>query len=342
VGHAARDRKVLQGTVRQVNGYDEWIALAGNCFAGLAAQAGLKPKAYRMTQRWVKQDARRFHVVLLMQAPDTPGAPALIHKQVFRPEDPAEFNGILDAQQRAWDCLAAHPRATVPEILAQDRAMKACVMRFVPGQTLRALCGSQADHRAFLRAAGVWLSAYHRGTFVQDRQFQPRFMARHMLHLAGQMQAGTRRVPHQARFVALAHRVQDVARASEGRMSKVAAKHGDMNDHNILIDGDRVAGYDFLPASDAPVGYDIARLLLSHLVSSGDLDRIPKGHVLPPETLEAFFEGYDLVPPDDPGVTFLLRVQILTDWNRLADKNDSARTAIAAGRLRAIAEKAFG
>lgn len=321
-----------------MNAYSEWIDLATDCFGQLALAAGLDPAAYEPTRQWIKSDKNRFHIVLKMEAP---GAPPLIYKQVFRPEDPTEFNGILDAQNRAWTALQGHPQATVPEILAEDRDLKACLMRFQPGQTLRALCQSHEDHRPFLRAAGTWLSAFHAGTFVQERQFQPKFMANHMLHLAGQMRRGERKVARQGRFLDLTEAVQDVARSCEGRISKVAGKHGDMNDHNILIDGNRVAGYDFLPASDAPVGYDIARLLLAYVTSSGDLERIPAGHVLPPEAMDAFFEGYTFVPPDDPGVTFLLRIQILTDWNRMADKKKGARTAIAFERLRVIAEKAF-
>ncbi|MEO0864953.1 MAG: phosphotransferase, partial [Pseudomonadota bacterium] len=116
--------------------------------------------------------------------------------------------------------------------------------------------------------------------------------------------------------------------------------HGDLNAHNILISDGSVGAYDFLPHSHAPVGYDIARLLLSYTQMQGDIGSIPKGHVMPPVLLDAFFEGYGFVPPDDPGVTFLMRIQILTDWNRF-NHNLSVAATLRFQRLRAIANRAF-
>ncbi|MGR3433429.1 MAG: phosphotransferase, partial [Shimia sp.] len=91
---------------------------------------------------------------------------------------------------------------------------------------------------------------------------------------------------------------------------------------------------------DAPVGYDIARLLVSYVQMVGDLDAIPSGGVVPPAALDAFFEGYTLVPRDDPGVQFMLRVQVLTDWNRMHPRM-TAQSLIRHARVKAIARRAF-
>ncbi|MBO9476168.1 aminoglycoside phosphotransferase family protein [Shimia sp. R11_0] len=319
-----------------MNVNSEIDALAQETFAHLAERGNLSG-AYTKTRSWFKNDKRRLHIVQRYDAKDH--APVIL-KQVFRPEDPTEFNGILDAHHLASQALQACSEQHAPEILVEDRALKACLMRFQPGETLRDLCETHEDHADILMQTGRWLSAYHRGTFEQARGFQPKFMARHMLHLADQMQTGARRIKGQKRFVALAHQVQDMVADYEGRPSKIAAKHGDFNSHNILIEGNRTAGFDFLPISHAPVGYDIARILLSYALTAVDLDRIPKGHVLPPEALAAFFEGYDFVPADDPSVGFLLRIQILSDWNRMSDKK-GVQNLINFERLRVIARRAF-
>ena len=297
----------------------------------------MDPSRYTCADEWIKDETNRLHIV---QKYDADGVEPVILKQAFRPDDPEEFNGIVAAHRLAQQVLGGNPVATVPSILATDPDSRAYLMEFQPGETLLEHCRSNLDHRPFLELAGKWLSAFHSGTFQKQRQFQPRFMARHMLHLVDQMKAGERKIKGQKRFVELAHAVQDFAAASEGRISKIAAKHGDMNSRNILISGQTVAAYDFLPQSFAPVGYDIAKILLSYAQTTADIGKIPNGSVLPPEAMEAFFDGYEFVGPDDPGVEFLLRIQILTDWNRM-DTSKNAQTLIRFERLRAIARRAF-
>ena len=88
------------------------------------------------------------------------------------------------------------------------------------------------------------------------------------------------------------------------------------------------------------MGYDIARLLQSYTQMVGDLDVLPKGHSVPPAAWDAFFEGYTLVPPDDPTVHFLTRVQILTDWNRIQE-HGSIANVMRFERIKKIARQAF-
>ncbi|MFL4469388.1 phosphotransferase [Tateyamaria armeniaca] len=313
------------------------LEAAQSTFDDLVVQAFDDPPAYRKVRHWIKSDANREHVVVRF---DSDGAPPLILKQAFRPKDEAEFSGILRNLRAAEAATADLDDVTVPRILAVDMARQAYLMTFIPGQTLLDLCRQSDDHRPILRQAGRWLAAYHAGTFQEDRAFQPKFMARHMLHLVSQMDSGERRIKGQKRFKALAHQVQDWVGPCSGRISKVSAKHGDLNAHNILMSDGSVGAYDFLPHSHAPVGYDIARLLLSYTQMEGDISAIPQGHVMPPALFDAFFEGYGFVPPDDPGVTFLMRIQILTDWNRF-NHNLTVSATLRFQRLRAIANRAF-
>ncbi|WP_260348522.1 hypothetical protein [Alloyangia mangrovi] len=63
-----------------------------------------------------------------------------------------------------------------------------------------------------------------------------------------------------------------------------------------------------------PVGHDIARLLGDYAILHAPKAAIPEGEVLPPEVQGAFFEGYGLVPAEDPSVQLLLRNRVLAEW----------------------------
>ncbi|MEM6758896.1 MAG: phosphotransferase [Pseudomonadota bacterium] len=306
-------------------------------FAALAPQAQVDAGAYRMARHWIKADKNRRHIVAQFQAS---GRAPLILKLALAPKDAMQFAGIVQNHQAAQDATAVMPNVTVPQLLAVDFDAQAYLMSFLPGTTFLDLCRQTADHGPLLRQAGQWLAAYHRGTWQKTRPFQPKFMARHMLHLVDQMDQGTRKIKGQKRFKRYVHAVQDMVQPCSGRDSTIAAKHGDLNAHNIIISGDQAAAYDFLPYSTAPVGYDIARFLVSYLQMEGDIAGTPSGAVLPTAVMDAFFEGYDVVAPDDPGVTFLLRIQILTDWNR-KDHMSSATALMRFQRLRAMAKRAF-
>lgn len=286
----------------------------------------------------MKYDRNREHIAARY---DAKGQQPLFLKLTKRPQDVDAFESGLKNMRLAEKGLQSHPFARVPKILAVDVARQAYLMSFLSGETLLNLCSAHDDHRPYLRQAGAWLSAYHRSTFQQERMFQPKFMARHMLHLVDELDRGTRRISGQKRFISLANKVQQWVEPCSGRISKIAAKHGDFNAHNILISDDSVGAYDFAPYSHAPVGYDIARILLSYMQRVGDIDALARGQVIPDTAYNAFFEGYDFVPPDDPGVTFLLRIQILSDWNR-KERDLSLLGALRFKRLRKIANRALG
>ncbi|UWR22457.1 phosphotransferase [Sulfitobacter sp. S190] len=306
-------------------------------FENLAVRAGLDPDAFKCGAEWIKDDTNRLHIV---RRYDSAGRKVVL-KYAMRPADPAAFGRILDATQQAHDAVADSPVAHVPHILAQDRTAQACLMTYFPGETLLDLCRTSRDHTAHLRAAGTWLAAFHAGTFTQTRAFQPKFMVRHMAHLSDQMARGERKIRGQNDFRKLAATLVDHAKPAEGYLGKISAKHGDLNAHNILIGDGTVAALDFLEPQNAPVAYDIARLLLSYVQMVGDIDTLPRGHVVPPDAFAAFFDGYSFVEADDPTVHFLLKVQVLTDWNRMQDKS-RLRGLLRYERIRQIARQAFG
>lgn len=310
---------------------------AEQTFKRMARELGLKPQHYRRAGQWIKDDANRLHIVQLF---NSDGGLPVVLKQAVRPEDPAEFQAILSAHKHAQRAFDGQSDLTVPQVLAEDADARAYLMTFQPGKTLLNLCRERDDHGDLLRRVGAWVSAYHSATMTEAREFVPRFMADHITLLADQIDSGARHVREGATFVSYARQMHGVARDYTGQQSKVAAKHGDLNAHNILISDSQVAGYDFLARSDAPVGYDIARLLLSYAESVGDLEALSPGAVMPDGMLEAFFEGYGFVPSTDPGVQFMLRVQVLTDWNRLSPQ-DTFQNTIRFARIAEIARHVF-
>ncbi len=303
----------------------------------LAPAAGIDVTGFVPGRIWQKYAGGRSHVVMRL---DGPGARSYVMKQIFQPDSPAYIANVLAAHLEAQEALDDHPNASVPRLLAHDRDRRVWLQDHIPGETLLNLCMDAADHAPHLAAAGAWLSAYHRATFREARIFQPHFMVDHIDSIAKSVEKGTRRIREGGRFVAFARQLPDFAQEATGLASKTAAKHGDMNCHNILIDGAKTAAFDFSEQSTAPVGYDIVRLLLNCAVNFADIGKIRPGQAMPGAMMRAFFRGYDFVNADDPGVQFLQRVQILIDWNRLSPR-DTVYNLMRSKRIEAIAERAF-
>ncbi|MGR3502157.1 phosphotransferase [Pseudaestuariivita sp.] len=310
---------------------------ARETFRGLARQAGLDAARFEMTRTWVKDDARRLHIVARFDGPEG----SVMLKQAFRPEDDTEFSGIVAAHRVAAEAVRDVPGVDVPQVVAVDSEKRAFLMSHLPGETLLDLCRATEDHAPLLEATGRWLSAYHAGTFEEERVFQPKFMAQHMLRLVDQMERGERKIRGQKAFIEYARQVQALVPDCSDQISKIAAKHGDLNAHNILIGEGSVGAYDFLPTGPTPVGYDIARILVSYMQMVGDISKLERGEVVSSPARAAFFEGYTFVPESDPGVRFLQRIQLLSDWNRM-HHGLSPRSIIRFKRLRAMAKRAFG
>jgi len=251
---------------------DDLRQSAHKAFVQLADQAGINPKVYAVGAEWVKDDANRLHIV---QRYDGPDDPRVVLKHTLHPAGQDGFGAILEAHHNASKALSGHELAGVPKILASDEVSQSYLMSFFPGETFLNLCRQNADHGPFLHAAGTWLGAYHSATFQQERPFQPKFMLQHMHLLSDQIERGERKIRGKKRLISLARDMGFYAQDAHGYPGKVSSKHGDLNAHNILIDGTRTVALDFLAPSTAPVGYDIARFLLSYMQMVGDLDALP-------------------------------------------------------------------
>lgn len=278
----------------------------------LATAAGRQPGAYTLSGEWRKTDARRDHVVRRYDGAHE----AVVFKMVGKPADAKLFQSLLEAQVRAAEGMAGADQS-VPEVLEADLEARAFLMRAVAGRTVYDLLERGGDPAECLERGGRWIAAFHRATFAETRTFQPKFMRNHIAHLLEQQAKGEISIAQPAAFRRHAEVAIALAGQFEGRKTASAATHGDMNLRNILLDGPRGHGIDFSASHNAPVGFDVARFLLHYVGVFAELEAVPKGDVIAPDLLAAFFQGYDLVQADDPSVQYLLRVRLLMDWASL-------------------------
>lgn len=324
------------GRLLQGNGAEEAAEAA---WARLAPMAGLDPQAFRPVRDWQKDDTTQHHIVRLMERAD---GHRVVLKRFFRPTDPQSFRRVRDAQTYAAVRMPGGP-FTAPPILADDVEGNALLMGFARGRTFLECIYSGMDRDEALAAAGLWIAAFHTATYVEDRTFQPKFMRNHLSHLLEELDRGDIVYPAIPAFREHAIKAIAMANLHEGRTTKSARTHGDMNMRNVLLDGDSAAGIDFTALHDAPVGFDIARFLLNWMGWFGEASDVPEGEVVTPSVLSAFFDGYRFVGPDDPSVQYLLRVRLLMDWGALpARRRDrSVPQELRLQRLKKLARRAF-
>lgn len=307
-------------------------------WAQIAPALGFDPAAFRSKLIWQKEEATRSHIVLRLKGPR-----ALILKRVFKaPKGEAMDDGVA-AQRAAFDRLADYAKAHAPEVLFASDTGDIVVMAEASGKTLNDHLTAGRDHAQMLKRTGAWLSAFHSSGQVEERTYQPRFMVGHATRMADAVESGDLIVADPQRFVACCRLVPRLAEAATDQKTISASKHGDFNLRNILLGPDGETGLDFKPPSSAPVGFEIARMLMDYAeIFQPPLET--KNRVLSDETLDAFFDGYDLVKRDDPAVTFIPYVQLLNDW-RLIPARANKRSWRQKARYDAItrlAQNGFG
>lgn len=310
----------------------------------LAAMAEVQAADYTPRLLSWRAEPTRARVVLEMSSA---GQPPLVLKFAPLPADPALFAGSLAAQQAALRAM----HGGVPRVLAALPEAHVMLMDRVPGETAAAVMEQATEPQQLddaLEACGRWLARFHASTDAGMRDYRPRAVCDHLQRQRDAVLAGRKQVPLAREFAALSERVVAEAPRYRGLPASAGARHGDMNLRNIVLAGDPpgqggIWGLDFAPTQIAPVGHDVARLLLNFAVSCTDPEQIPEGEVLPPRALAAFFRGYVFAAPDDASIGFLLRNQIVADWARIpvaAAKSDLLQQVRLAA-LRAIARRAF-
>ncbi|SIS52320.1 Phosphotransferase enzyme family protein [Roseivivax lentus] len=287
---------------------DELTRAALALWPGLAAEIGERPEAWQVSELARREDARVARILLRLSRD---GADPMVLKHEARPRRPADFAHAMEMHLAAMEAL---PEG-VPALLAADPEAQVCLMAHAPGPNLSvALRDGRADHASLLVRAGAWVSGFHRGGFGERRIFQPKFTLRYLGQIVSEVEAHARQVADRAAFLDAARALMARQAAFEGQQTVSARTHGDLHLRNLIVGPQTVWGIDFAGGNQAPVGHDIARLLVDYATLYAPLDRIAPGAVLPAEAQAAFFAGYDLVGADDPSVRLLLRHRVLADW----------------------------
>lgn len=316
---------------------DPRIAAAATTFGVLARRCGLEPEGFTNRLIWQKHEAGRDHVVMAF----VDGHRRLVLKQDFGGSD-AGLRPKIEMQARASEALRNHPTAHAPEVLAQDAG--AVLMAAAEGETLDELIATGSDPLPLLTQAGAWLAAFHRALGTEARLFQPKFMLNHMATQSALVAKGLLRVAEPDLFLAACAQLADRAQPHLNKPTVSAVRHGDFNLRNLIIGPDGATAIDFKPEQTAPVGYDIARLLVDYTSLYGNPHTASPAGLLDQSVRAAFFSGYDLVDPGDPSADFLIWVQLLTDWRAIpADpERQSLRQMQRLAMIIALARRGFG
>ena len=307
-------------------------------WAEIAPTLSLDAKAFRSKLIWQKDEPGRSHVVIRLTGPRR-----LILKRTFVDDADGNLSKKVATQRDAFRRLVPYQKAHVPEVLYASQDGKIVVMSDQPGKTLNDHLQSGRSHDQMLRRAGAWLAAFHQSGPAEIRTYQPRFMVAEVERRRTSIAEGEISVALPDLYVRCCAEINELAKQVVNQQTVSSCKHGDFNLRNILLGPDGETGLDFKPASTAPVGFDIARLLMDYAELFQPLKDVPVGAVLSDDTLDAFFKGYDVVGREDPTVRFLPYVQLLTDWRAIPPDPDrgSWRQVARMEAIEALARKAF-
>ncbi len=303
----------------------------------LCARAGMPGSGWRVRDLVLRDDPIAQVAVLRV----TRGSDDLVLKLERRPGH--DVTARLAEHEAVQAIFPRSDRLTVPQLLAHDGA-GGSLAEFFDGVPLAVrLDAPFAQQLPDLRRAGAWLAAFHRARLGACREFRPWFGIKTLNGVLDDLRRGKAHVAEQERFIAAAAALKARREDWKGQITQPAAQHDDLHMRNILMNDQAVAGIDFAGGHMAPVGHDIARLLVDYAAIRAPLDRLRPSEVLPAEALAAFFDGYDLVGLEDPSVQMMLRLRVLTDWRGLpADsrKMSPAKARRLVGLMR-IAENVF-
>ena len=307
----------------------------------LAARLGVDPQGWTVDVLAARKDKTTFRTVLRLSRGDT--SYVLKHEKKRTRGD--KFRAEIDAYAKAHAAFRADDHSRIPHLRAVLPDRRAALFDYVDAPTLasRMETDTFADHLLLLERAGRWLDLYHRCRIGDRRIFRPQANLSYLRTMRDAVESGALSVPMTPQFLAATKACFAAADAYEGRETIAAHLHGDYHLKNVLA-GEAIWVVDFMPDHFAPVGHDVARILVHYATLFAPQDEIPPGQILPPDAATAFFRGYQLVGEDDPSVGFLMRTRILSDWLRLTgDTNElnvpRARRLLG---LQALAGIAFG
>jgi hypothetical protein len=208
---------------------------------------------------------------------------------------------------------------------------------------MRDAAEDNARQLELLQLAGEWLDAYHRTKVSETRIFQPKHAVNYYHDLGEKIQSGDLKVAAKPLILQGVERLSELANKYSDQETVSAVQYGDFHMRNLIFDGTCLTGINISKNQPAPVGHDIARLLLDYTAILRSSKELESGQIIPADAIEAFFAGYRLVGPNDPSVQFLPYAKILGSLVNVPQRrNDRSKTnQKTLERLRPIARVAF-
>ncbi|WP_170764842.1 phosphotransferase [Ruegeria lacuscaerulensis] len=325
-------------------GETELDVSAKEAWPDTAAEAGLPRVGWTLTRLSRRDDPDNSRIVYL--AEHWSGS-KYAYKFQLRPRSQKDFASHFHLQSLTYRALAHSNLLTVPKPVYLASERQAWVMEFIEGHTVGELVrragGDVPRQLNLLRHAATWLDAYHRAQCYERRVFQPKYTVKYFKDLQAKILAGSEKVAAKDLVLAGIDRVLEQASTYEGQETVAATQHGYFHMRNLILDGTRLVGLDISSNQLVPVGHDIAKILLDFTVVTRTAGALPPGEVVPDDVRQAFFEGYTLVGPNDPGVRFLQYPRILSTLLQVPQnkkyRTDAKQRTLK--RLRPIAKSAF-
>jgi Ser/Thr protein kinase RdoA (MazF antagonist) len=276
------------------------------------AAAGMRREGWTLSRLSKRDDAQIARIIYLAQHPIHPD---LTYRYQMRPDDHGGFLRHYEFQQETYDRFPHSDQLSLPRPIYVDDARHCSLITYAPGRPLsdhmREADLDRPRQQQLLGYAARWLDAYHRSRPLEPRNFNPGHTVKYYKGLRDQIRNGDTQVAQPELFLKGIRKIIRIAPDFAGLPTVSAVQHGDYHMRNLILDGTRTCGIDISKADHAPVGYDIAKILLDYTALMNRAGDLAQGTVVPEDALEVFFENYTLVGPDDPSVRFLLYPRIL-------------------------------
>ena len=287
---------------------------ADQAWGSLLDQAGLPAAGWTLQQLSKRDDGHSARIVYRAVSSD---GGSYIFKHQLRPTDNGSVTRQFEAHQLVFDRFPKSHDHRVPQPIYLDAETQSCLLSHLDGEPLAEPMLSAVDdlpaQMQLLKRAGAWLDDFHRANLDERRIFQPKFTLRHLRQFRAEIESGQREVPAKPLILRGIAHMETIAPQYEGRQTVSCLQHGDFHMRNLIVSEQSIGGIDFSKIGAAPVGHDIAKFLLDYTRFMRSAEDIPPGQVVPPDAVEAFFDGYKLTGPDDPSLGFLLFSSLMSE-----------------------------
>ena len=309
----------------------------------LKQEMGLPSEGWKIERLSRRDD---FHIASITRLVHHKTVGSFTYKFQLRPQSAERFSKHYRLQQVAYDSFPHSAEFTLPSPVALHEDRQVSLMSFIEGQPISEVmkqtqtCKEQLE---LLTKCGAWLDIFHRSQGHETREFRPKHTLRHYQNLRTQIETGDSKTVARSLFLRGIDKLTEVAPSVAGVVTIAAMQHGDLHLRNLIWNNGQIAGIDVTKDRAAPVGYDIAKILLDFTTVFRSDDGLAAGQIVHRDTFEAFFKGYTLVGPDDPSVRLLLYSRILATLKTVPakqkERTDAKQRTL--DRLRPIARNAF-